>query len=281
MLRFQLFRIKVLPTAQRLLFPSGRSGADILRYALRSVPSAELRRGALWHVGNVEELGDDGVYFRVGRTTTTTLQVYQDGAFEDAEFETAPYTHVVVDTRLEVCGIAEKTRLAPSTVGIANRLTRLLNQSRAADEEAAMFQIAQVDDPEGLLMHLRAAYRVSTFWVGFSRPNPFHPERDFYVPMEKLLEESQGETGKTELKGEDLNAAVLEELTRCAAATGNDAGASLQEEEGGAKVKKRLKRNPVVIPAEDVTEPAHKLRLLELLRRAYHRVRGDRGNHES
>ena len=84
MLEFLIFRIKVFPPSQESLFPDERRAPQqILREAIRALPELELRQGFVWHIGNVAEIEDDALYFRIGRTSKTTIEVYRDGKFSD------------------------------------------------------------------------------------------------------------------------------------------------------------------------------------------------------
>jgi hypothetical protein len=274
MLEFQMFRIKVYPSKQAFLFEHHKTPSEILKDVILSLPSAELRKGMIWHIGNVSILEEGGLYFRIGRTTKSTLEIYKNGNFEEQEFETAPYTHVVLDIRLEVCVIAKKSKLSPKTTGIANQFVRLLNESTRARQIKANFEIDEINDPTDFITHLRQAFSVSKFWVTFSRPNAFDVNEDFIKPMEKLLKDSEGEKGKTELEGDNLNPESLEDIARSAASTGNDATAWLQPSETSRKIRKRLKGNPVIVMQEDVADPEHKMKILQLIRENYKRVKG-------
>lgn len=157
---FQVFRVKVYPSRQGSLFEPPRTASQVLKEAVSSLPAAELRRGATWHIGNVTSLDDSGLYFRMGRISRSTLEVYQDGVFADQEFETAPYTHFFLDVPFEICCIAKKTRLASTTIGIAQQFARLLNRSDFADEVRAEFEIDPISDPKDLIAYLRRASSV-------------------------------------------------------------------------------------------------------------------------
>src|SRR5438093_737051 len=204
MLEFQLFRIRIYPSQQRELFAREITRPQMLREAIRSLPSGEFRRGLIWHIGNVTPIDENGLYFRLGRTSTSTLEIYdeEEGGFIDQEFETAPYTHAIVDVELEVCAIAKKTRLSPSTAGIARQFVRLLNESEKVVEFHALFEIDDVKDPEDFIGHLKRAYSISKFWVLFSRPNAFDANEHFVKPFQRMVEASKAEKGKAELKGE-------------------------------------------------------------------------------
>ena len=277
MLEFQLFRIKVYPSAQGVLFEQPKTPPEILKDVIFSLPSAELRKDMIWHIGNVSTLEEGGLYFRIGRTTKSTLEIYKDGNFDEQEFETAPYTHVILDIWLEVCAIAKKPKLSPKATGIANQFVRLLNESKRTHQIEASFDIEAINDPTDFIDHLRQAFSVSKFWVTFSRPNAWDVNEHFVKPAQKLLEDLNGEKGKTELEGDNLNPENLEDIARSAASTGDDASVWLQTSETSQKVRKRLKGNPIVVRQEDVADPEHKMMILQIIRENYKRVRGTVG----
>jgi hypothetical protein len=158
--------------------------------------------------------------------------------------------------------------------GIANAFARLLNESPVGSRLQARFEIIAISDPEEFIALLGTAHSVSKFWVSFGKPNPFDANADFVQPMQKLLRESDGDQGKTELKGPTLKPEVLQEVARSAAATGDNAGATLQLEHEGQKIKKTLGPNPVVVNQEEITESEDKRTLLQRIRDVYQRIRG-------
>jgi len=165
MLDFQLFRVKVYPPRQVPLFEGNISRQDALRRSVLSLPEVKLRQGHVWHIGNVQVIDDAGLYFRIGRISRSTVGVYQEGNFRDQEFETAPYSHVILDVGLEVSAIARKAQLAPRPAGIANQLARLLNHSQPARELRFNFEVDELSDPESFVTYLREAYAIPKFWM--------------------------------------------------------------------------------------------------------------------
>lgn len=274
MLEFQLFRIKVYPSRQIDIFEEGKTRPEILKEIIKSLPEAELRRGKIWHIGNVSNIDESALYFRVGRIIKSILEVYEEGYFIDQDFDTAPYTHVILDCDLELIGLAKKSKLSPKTVGIARQLARLMNESERAQQLQAQIEIVSIDDPDDFVTHLRKAYSISKFWMTISRPNAFDVDKNFIVPYQKLLEASNGEKGKAEIKGKDLNPVSLEDLARSAIVTGDDATATLRLEESAIPIRKNLRGNPVVIRLDDIADEEQKKTLLEHLKQAYYRVRG-------
>ncbi len=274
MLEFQLFRVKVLLPNQGQLYLTKPTPTDLLRILIESRPTDELRSRITWHIGNVENIDDSGIYFRFGKTTKATIETFKDGVFIDQEFETSPYTHIILDVKLEVMAIAKKVKLSPKVSGIAGRLSRLLELSTYSSEQGAEIEIAELQDPESFLAHLRQAYQISRFSVEFSRPNPFDANRDFVKPLQKCLAEANGEKGKVELKGESLTAVPLAELARSAAASGDDASARLRADPEARPVTRHLKGKAVMVTEENVERLEQKRTILQHIREMYKRLRG-------
>ena len=275
MLKFQLFRFKVYPSKQRDFFREELTPSEILRRVLQSLPAADLRKGQTWHIGNFEPVDATGVYFRLGKTSKATLEVFDEsmGSFNDQEFETAPYTHVLADVELEVGAIASKSRLAPTTFGIARQLMRLLNQSEVASKLEVRFEIDDIKDPEDFLSQLRNAYSISKFRVDYTLPNPFDADEDFVKPFQKFLQSSKGTKGTVEVKGEDLESETLEKVSRSTAATGDDADAWLKRSLKARPKKISLKGNPVTFTKATVENKTQRRGVLDLARSFYNKVR--------
>jgi hypothetical protein len=231
-------------------------------------------KDAIWRIGNVHAINGDGVYLRLGKTTESTLEVFEDGGFQDQVFETAPYTHVVIDFNLEVCAIAKKPKLAPRTTAIARRFRFLLNRSNKARELGMEFEIDEIRDPHDFIFYLNQAFAVSKFEVTFKRPNAWDAHEDVIKPLQRVLEDLGGEQGKTKIEGKELKTEVLEELARSIASTGDEAAAWLQMKEGEKKkVKKVLKENPVYLRHEDLLDDKTKRSFLVSLKERYSEIR--------
>lgn len=102
MLTFYLFRAKVISPKQQILFGDEKKPPEVLRSVLLSKPSKELRKGHVWHIGNVNELDEESIYFALGRTTTSIVERYDNVGqnFLEEDFETSPYTHAILDLSL-------------------------------------------------------------------------------------------------------------------------------------------------------------------------------------
>jgi hypothetical protein len=272
MLDFQLFRIKVIYPSQRDFFWEDPDRAGLLSEAIHDNPEADLRKGITWHIGNVEDLGPDGIYLRLGRTTKTTMEVFEKGKFLDQAFETAPYTHVLVDLEYGICAIARKTRLSPNAAGIARQLARLLAKTERISRLKIEIKLDDIKDPEDFIHHLRSAYAIQKFTVWFSRPNPWDVN-DFQGALQRYADASNAEQGKAEIKGESLDTEVAEELSHAVAATGDDASAQLMPEGGRKPITKRLRGNPVTLKEDEIGDRKEKATILGRIRSLYLRVR--------
>jgi len=77
---YSLFRANFIRTHQPSLFDSELGSQDLFLLAIQEKPSAELRNGSIWHIGNVRMFSEDSGYFAVGRTTKSTIEKFDGGA---------------------------------------------------------------------------------------------------------------------------------------------------------------------------------------------------------
>lgn len=274
-----LARIKVLLNHQSDLFQkSDLSPSEVLAEAIAQRPSARLSPNNIWHIGNVEPIDSAAVYFALGRTARSRQPVLDDetGDFVEAPFERAPYTHVVLDTRLEVAAIARKYDLSPSPGRLCTALAEVLAYSTFGRENVARFLCAPLSNPDRFLRDLRSAFAIKSFTVTFAPPNPFDVNRDFIQPMERLAREANGEQGRTTISGQALDPNPLEELTRSAAATGDDASARVVVEAGEPPVSRSLRGDAVLIGVESLATTEERAAVVAKLRAEYAEIRAAR-----
>lgn len=275
---FTLYRIKIfLPTQMGIFDGSTVSPTEILREAILERPTALRSLGRRWHIGNTDQLDQDGYYFALGRTARATMPVLDEGSgnFLEAEFESAPYTHAIVDVSIEVCAVAKKPALAATADAIARHLVRVLSSADAVTRRGATVDVSVVNDPGQFLEILRAAYAIRSFTVTFRRPNPFDLNRDFLVPMARLAQETDGDSGSTTIKGQSLTEEPLEELTRSAAATGDNASARVQLHEGHSPVRRSLRGDTATISEPGFESQEQRISVLAKLREKYRSIRGN------
>jgi hypothetical protein len=217
-----------------------------------------------------------GLYFRMGKSTKETLQVFDKGGFHDAPFNVAPYTHVLLDTKLEVCAIAKNSKLSVDVDTVAANLVRVLKAKSSSQFRDSMldFEISPISDPKDFLYHLKAAYAILSYRVEFSRPNPLDADEDFHKPLQRLLKATRGQKGLTEVKGDALDEGTLERLTRSAVAAGNNAHAKLRMSgDSPVSVRKSTTTNPVILTTEGEPDEAQLAILLNDIRSKYEDVR--------
>jgi len=250
---FYLYRLKLVRPHQQSFFHENLSRSDVFLEALKERPSVELRKGHFWHIGNLAVLDNFGGYFAIGRTTNSILEKYDDssGNFVEELLETSPYTHVIFDARIGFLAIAKKTKLSPTVGGIARNICRLFERAEVVIRNDIEVSIDPISDPYNFIDAIRAAYSIRAFEVTFSRSNPFDADEFFQKPMEKYLDAANGEKGKTNISGVNLDSETLVDVTKSIAATGNDAKVVLKVREGVRYSTKRLRDNPAHFAIEE------------------------------
>jgi hypothetical protein len=112
-----LFRVLLILPAQQswLHYPVDRT--DVFQEALLQKVYTRVREGYRWHIGNVQLFSRTSGYFRIGRTTLTQVEKFDEisGNFVEEAQETSPYTHCVFESEVGFIGIAKKSLLAPTT----------------------------------------------------------------------------------------------------------------------------------------------------------------------
>ena len=275
-MQLDLFRIRVFPkTAHGSLFTQDLEPAEVLRQAMLERPRSRLtKRGVDWHVGNVEDLEEGNIYFRLGKQSKATLpKIDNTGNFTEAELENSPYTHAVLDVGLELCALAKNTALSPSTIRIARQLQRVLNNSETALENDVRFVVGHVKNPDDFLNLLSKAYSIRSFTYTFMRRNPFDEDKDFVKPFGALLEETNGDVGQATIKGTQLRVAPLEQISRSAATTGDDVKARLQLDAESPRVVRKLRGNIASVSVDSLDSPQEKVAAIQRARNEYRRVR--------
>ncbi len=274
-IEYSLFRAKFIKSPQTSLLDENLTAKQLFLNSLAEKPSAELRMGNIWHIGNIENFSDTTGYFAVGRTTNSIIEKFDDlsGNFVEEELEESPYTHCVFDARIGLIGIAKKTNLAPTSLSIADRIEDLLSQTKIIRENNVSVEIRPIPDPEGFLIALASAYQVSSFTAWFRGPNPFDADEHFQKPLSVYLSAANGEKGKAQILGEDLNRKVLQDVTRSTAATGNKASARIKKSGSQKSITINLKGDPVKRRYDE--EEHQPQQVLADLTSLYHRIRND------
>lgn len=277
MMLFQLFRIKVLRNAQDSFLAEKGSSEDILTLVINVKPSAELRKGQTWHIGNVDKIDENGYFFAFGKTKKSIFEKYDEekGEFTEESFDTSPYTYVFLDTKIQVCSIAPEIKLAQKTKGIADRLKKLLNTSNIVLDNNVKIDIEELKDPKDFVSLLKDAYSIGRFYMTFHPPNPFDTDNDFYLKCEDVLKTTNGEKGVAIIKGEKLKPEPLIELTNSIASLGGDASASIKTTPESGFITKRLGEKCAFLGGEsDMGTKKNRQSFLGKMREFYYQIKG-------
>lgn len=201
MFRFKAFRPKNTIKIQNI------SKNEYVSKIVASYPSHEIRKGYVWHIGNVQFIDETGIVFAIGRTTVANLEIYDVDTknFTESYGEDSSFTYALYDFSTGVLGIVQKTKLCPTAHGIAKNLQKLLNSDSFTKMHNIRVEISEIPDPESFIEQIQNAYAVTEFTMGFSEPNPFDIEKQFHEPMENLLKEASGLDGKTIIHGKELD----------------------------------------------------------------------------
>lgn len=272
---YSLFRVKMVRPHQSSFLHDELTPRDLLLKAILEKPSGELRKGFHWHIGNIQMFDEFTGYFAAGRTTTSTIEKFDEKTsnFVQEELEESPYTHCVFDAAIGFVGIAKKPNLSQTTKGIAARLEQLLSLAEVVRRNDVAVEIRPIPDPDGFLKAIETSFKVFTFSATFRGPNPFDADEHFQKPLSVYLNAAEGTKGKTTISGTDLNRQVLQEVTRSTAATGNEASARIQKSRRQKAITVNLRGDPV---KRKYDEQEHKPEIvLADLTNQYRRVRRD------
>ena len=253
MLDFQLLRIKVIYPLQKQLFTEPPSRTQLLRQIIetRPHPKCEIRKGSVWLIGNVEPVGTEGLYFRLGRIGHSKYPLLEGEDFVDTVLERYPNTHVLIDTAEETCVIAKSSSLQTKPANVGLRLAELLRASPLAQEHNADIEVNAVIDPTDFIDHLRGAAVVTRFWMTFSRPNHGNVDEFILKPLQRWTEVTNAKNGKVDVTGDGLDPDALVDVSRSLAATGENAGARLQRPGELRPRRLTLRGKSVMLAAEE------------------------------
>ncbi|WP_157991624.1 hypothetical protein [Caldimonas tepidiphila] len=248
-IEYSLFRVKFIKPHQPSLFQENTTPHDALIRALSERPSAPLRAGYEWHVGNLRFFphNSSSGYFAIGKISSSTIGKFDErtGDFIEEELEESPYTHCVFDANWGIIGIAKKIELSKNAKGIANRLEQLLSRTGVVARNSLTVEVLPIPDPDGFLKALNDAYRVFRFSATFRGPNPFDADEHFQKPLSVYISAADGYKGSATISGDNLNRKILSEVTRSTASTGNEASARIQKKEGQKAITINLCGDPV------------------------------------
>jgi len=273
-IEFHLFRIKFIKPKQMLLFNNDWTPSQIFKYLIDEKPSLELKKDNIWHIGNLKLIDESGGSFAVGRTTKTTVGKYdsETGDFIEEYFEESPYTICLYDINIGLIAIAKKSKLTPTTKGIANKLTKLFSSSANVIDRNLDVKIDLINDPENFIQKIESSFNLKKFTSHFTGPNPIDADELFQKPLSVYCQAINGEKGKVIVEGTGLDTDVAVSVAKSSAATGNEASARIIEIRGSAGKTINLKGDPVKITYKE--EEFKNDMALNDMRSEYARVRG-------
>ncbi|WP_162787944.1 hypothetical protein [Chromobacterium haemolyticum] len=232
---FLLYRVKFIQDPD-LFISSEKSKEKFFLEALIEKPSAELRKGHIWHIGNLQQLTENENYglFAIGRTATKQTEKFD---IESRDFitlldEQSPFTYVLFLANLGVIAIARKYILTSNTNGVAEKIRKLLSATKTVLYNKLRVEVDIIPDPDDFLEKLNDAYKVIAFSATFKGPNPFDADEYFQKPNSAYLNAAHGTLGESTIYGEDLNRDVITQVTHSSAATSNLARAKIIDENG-------------------------------------------------
>lgn len=275
-LTFQLFRVQVFLPPQRSLF---QETADLhisqyLEEMMREGSSSETHTGEQrWHAGNLERVDEDGLYFRFGKDRTITGARYEADRFIDEAIDTGAYTHVLLDTKLEIAAIARNSALSSESTAVARQFERFLSGTQFSKTRALTISVSAIVDPAELIALIRQSVYIRRFRVEITRPNAFDVNEDFIRPGQRALEYLGGEKGQSDVSGHHLDPERIVEVTRSAASVGTDAFVWLRLPWTSRAIKKRLHGNDVLLSTDvDLASPGWE-RAFDQIRATYRKIR--------
>lgn len=277
--QFFLNRIILPRTQQIVMFSDDAPEIEILKRVLRQKPSEELRKGQIWHIGNVIDVDENSLVFAVGRTARSKIEKLDadSGDFLEERSDVAPFTYAALDFTYQVLAIAHRAVLALKPTSIASRIESIINHSPILQEVGRVCEVRTISDPEDFISAVQDAYRVYALTVEFGRPNPWDAEEQFQKPMQNLLHEAEGKDGKATINGPDLKREVVEKLARVTSAAGRDAKLRYQPRHRSKTATKHLKGDTAKVSIENIETPENRQSLIDRVRDLYNKIRNQSG----
>jgi hypothetical protein len=269
---YHLYRVKFIKPAQTVLFKTETTPRQLFESALAERPSLQLRENNVWHIGNIEQITPDGGRFAVGRTTTTTVEKFDEttGNFTELRDDSGPYTFVYFDSRIGLLGIGKRTKVAADVASVARKLQKLLAKTSVVVDHEVTVRVDLIPDPESFLEKIFSSYAVKRFKAQFTGPNPIDADEVFQKPMSYYCQQLGADEGSVSVRGESLNEEAVASVAKSTAATGNSASALIQTEKGARPIPISFKGDARKVLVDQDTEMAH---ALESIQREYGEVR--------
>lgn len=270
---FSLFRIKFVKPNQTDFIHEDKTPSELFLEALKERPSFSHRERFTWHVGNLKEFSSLTGSFAIGRTSKSTVELFDEATknFQEAEFEESPNTTCLYDAKLGILVIAKKSILNQDTIKLAEKVEQLLSNAEVILMNEIRVDVSPIPDPDGFIERLSHANTIFRFTATFGGPNPFDADEHFQKPMSVYLSKANGTEGKTTVKGDSLDPKTIVEVSKSTAATGNQASARIKRFKASKPETINLKGDPVKRRLDEAQLGLEKI--LELFIKLYHDIR--------
>ena len=274
-----LCRVKVFKDKQAKLFElDDLSVQELLKQTIESKPRAILKRNVEWEIANIEEVDENAIYFRLGRTKNTVLGMKDkvSGDYQDEAAQINPSTSVLLDWKMELLMFIPNSDLCQPDA-FPKRLQELLNSCEFAKEKGIIFEVGLIEDPISFINWIERVYKVISFGMTFTPSNLFDTTEDFEKPLSKIADAlgASPDYNRIELsnKKRGLNKKVIIRIVKGAAASGAKASARALVRPGQKPHTRKLKNNLAVMQTGDIRDKNGRKEALYKMKELYEKIR--------
>lgn len=230
----------------------------------------------LWRFGNWQEFNEFSGTFSIGRVKSKVKSGFDETKqeFFDEQGLDAPHTNVVYDSTIGVIAIQKKGELSPNTSGVSNKLKELLQSIELIQGAGISVRADLISDPKDFITQIRTAFAISKFIATVTGPNPIDADELFQKPISTYLNTLNGNEGKVEINGPNLDSEGIIAVAKSTASTGNKASAVVKFSRTGIKRNIKMGKNALVLSYEDGKEPKREEIYSEMMQ-AYREVRDE------
>lgn len=220
-------------------------------------PGAFVRKGIEWTMADSDELEDGLVFFKFGRITKKQKDKFDrdSRSFYEMIDDDIDKVACFYDANYQVLAI-EKNNSAPTPNTISRYITKVVTAckdleyiKRSMTSEEVMLlnltsaKIDAISDPLEFIEYLKKSYKVTRFEVFFGKENPYDFEETLQRPMQRYIKDVDGEEAGTFVFARDgLNKDKIIDISKAAAAYGENATAKVYHTEGSLAETIRLKK---------------------------------------
>lgn len=274
-MKLTLFRIICGQVYENSLFKGTTEPRDAIIAVLKQQPSGEVREGYTWHVGNLNIISDDYIWFRFGRISDAILPQYDEinKLFIDEESEHAPNALIFLDLHYQVVAIEHNYQLLPNVVRIGKMLERVLNDWLLASLSPVKLEVRELRDLEDIISFINSSYRILTLTFEVGRKNNWDVDTHVQRPHEELLSITNGDVATTEISGSDLNKESAVRVARAVNAKGRVVKIKAMRRPGDKAIKKNSESSHKTIDIDKPKTDEDRIRTFDNIRLEYLNLR--------